>query len=60
VLPAVVYSAEQVAALRQTIEQADAGVVIAATPVDLERLLGLDAIVDRWLRDTTAVAPARR
>jgi predicted GTPase len=40
VLPAVGYSAEQVEALRQTIERADADVVIAATPVDLAALLG--------------------
>ena len=40
VLPAVGDSAEQLEALRQTIEQADADVVIAATPVDLGRLLG--------------------
>jgi predicted GTPase len=40
VLPAVGYSAGQVEALRETIERADADVVIAATPVDLAALLG--------------------
>jgi predicted GTPase len=39
VLPAVGYDAEQVAALRETIEAAEADVVVAATPVDLARLL---------------------
>jgi predicted GTPase len=39
VLPAVGYSAAQVEALRRTIEQAEADVVVAATPVDLARLL---------------------
>jgi predicted GTPase len=40
VLPAVGYSAAQVEALRRTIEESDAEVVVAATPVDLARLLG--------------------
>ena len=39
VLPAIGYSAGQVEALRDTIERADAEVVVAATPVDLERLV---------------------
>jgi predicted GTPase len=40
VLPAVGYSPAQVTALRRTIETSDAEVVVAATPVDLARLLG--------------------
>lgn len=47
VLPAVGYSAAQVEALRRTVEQADVDVVIAATPVDLARLLGSDKPVLR-------------
>ena len=39
VLPAVGYSPAQVEALRATIEDSDADVVLAATPVDLARLL---------------------
>jgi predicted GTPase len=39
VLPAVGYSAGQVAALRRTVEAARADVVVAATPVDLARLI---------------------
>jgi predicted GTPase len=39
VLPAVGYSAGQVAALQATLEGADADVVVAATPVDLQRLV---------------------
>jgi predicted GTPase len=39
VLPAVGYDPAQRAALRETIERADADVVLAATPVDLARLL---------------------
>jgi predicted GTPase len=39
VLPAVGYGPAQVAALRETIDRADAHVVVAATPVDLARLL---------------------
>jgi predicted GTPase len=41
VLPAVGYSPDQVAALRATIERSDADLVVAATPVDLARLLGV-------------------
>jgi predicted GTPase len=40
VLPAVGYSAAQVQALRRTIEASAADVVVAATPVDLARLVG--------------------
>jgi len=40
VLPAIGYSPTQVGALRRTIEMSDADVVVAATPVDLARLLG--------------------
>lgn len=39
VLPAMGYSASQLAALTRTIEQSDADVVIAATPADLGRLI---------------------
>ena len=39
VLPAVGYDAAQRAALRETIDRSDADVVIAATPVDLARLI---------------------
>jgi len=41
VLPAVGYSPEQLEALRKTIEGADADVVIAATPIDLSRLIAV-------------------
>jgi predicted GTPase len=47
VLPAVGYSAPQLEALRRTIDQADADVVVAATPVDLARLLRCDKPVVR-------------
>jgi len=47
VLPAVGYNAAQLEALRETIRQAPADVVVAATPVDLGRLLGLDKPVIR-------------
>lgn len=40
VLPAMGYSAAQVAALRQTIAAAEADVVVAGTPIDLAALLG--------------------
>lgn len=40
VLPALGYGAEQLAALRETIEASDADVVVAATPIDLAALLG--------------------
>ena len=39
VLPAVGYDAAQRAALRETIDRADADVVVAATPVDIARLI---------------------
>ena len=47
VLPAVGYSTAQIEALRQTIDRADADVVVAATPVDLARLLRCDKPVVR-------------
>jgi len=47
VLPAIGYSAAQVAALRTTIERVDADVVVAATPVDLARLLAIDTPIIR-------------
>jgi predicted GTPase len=39
VLPAVGYSGAQLAALAETLERADTDVVVAATPVDLSRLV---------------------
>ncbi len=42
VLPAVGYSEAQLEALRVTIARAEADVVIAATPVDLARLVPID------------------
>jgi predicted GTPase len=47
VLPAVGYSAAQLDALRATIDRVDADVVIAATPVDLARLIALGKRVVR-------------
>jgi predicted GTPase len=47
VLPAVGYSAAQLEALRATIAAVDADVVVAATPVDLTRLLVIDKPVIR-------------
>jgi len=47
VLPAVGYSAEQLEALRATIEAADADLVVAATPVDLARLIDVGKPVVR-------------
>jgi len=46
VLPAMGYSAEQLADLEATVQAADADVVVVATPVDLSRLvdLGLPAV----------------
>jgi predicted GTPase len=39
VLPAVGYGADQLAALRATIERADVDVVVAATPIDLSAVI---------------------
>jgi len=47
VLPAVGYSAAQLEALRATIARVDADVVVAATPVDLARLVATDKPVVR-------------
>jgi len=47
VLPAVGYDAAQLEALGETINRADADVVVAATPVDLGALLRLDKPVVR-------------
>ncbi len=47
VLPAVGYGAAQLAALRSTINGADADVVVSATPADLAHLLDLDKRVVR-------------
>jgi len=47
VLPAVGYDAPQLASLRETINHADADVVVAATPIDLAALIALDKPVIR-------------
>lgn len=47
VLPAVGYSREQLEALRATIAGVDVDVVVAATPVDLTRLIAIDKPVVR-------------
>jgi len=47
VLPATGYSAAQLAALRATINASRAEVVLAATPIDLARLGGIDRPVVR-------------
>jgi predicted GTPase len=47
VLPALGYSPEQVAALRQSVRATPAEVVVAATPIDLAALLDLDRPVVR-------------
>lgn len=46
-LPAVGYGAEQIAALRETLEAIPADVVVSGTPLDLERLLSLSKPVVR-------------
>lgn len=46
-MPAVGYSAAQLAALRMTINDADAGAVVSATPADLAHLLNLNKQVVR-------------
>jgi predicted GTPase len=47
VLPAVGYNAAQLEALRATIDRVDADVLVAATPVDLARLVAIDKPVVR-------------
>lgn len=47
VLPAVGYSGAQLEALRETISGARADVVVAATPIDLARLISIDKPVVR-------------
>jgi predicted GTPase len=47
VLPAVGYDREQLEALRETINRAEADVVVAATPIDLAALIALDKPVVR-------------
>jgi len=47
VLPAVGYDAAQLAALRETIDRADADVVVSATPMDLTALIPIDKPVVR-------------
>jgi predicted GTPase len=47
VLPAVGYSGAQLEALRESINGARADVVVAATPIDLARLMSIDKPVVR-------------
>jgi predicted GTPase len=47
VLPAVGYSASQLAALQTTLQRAEADVVVAATPVDLASLIRISAPIVR-------------
>jgi predicted GTPase len=47
VLPAVGYTAAQLEALAETLRRVDADVVVAATPVDLARLIAIDKPVVR-------------
>ena len=47
VLPAMGYSKHQIEALARTIERVPAEVVVAATPIDLESLVGIDKPVVR-------------
>ena len=47
VLPAMGYGAAQLAALRATLEHADADVVVSGTPIDLAALLAIDTPVVR-------------
>jgi predicted GTPase len=47
VLPAIGYTSAQLAALRDTIGQAEADVVVAATPVDLGRLIDVGTPIVR-------------
>lgn len=47
VLPAVGYSAEQLSALRDTINAAAADVVVSATPCDLTKLIDIEAPIVR-------------
>ena len=47
VLPAVGYDAAQLEALRETINRAEADVVVAATPLDLTALVAIDKPVVR-------------
>ena len=47
VLPAIGYDAAQLEALRETLDRVPADLVVAATPVDLTRLIPLDKRVVR-------------
>ncbi|MEX0957679.1 MAG: cyclic 2,3-diphosphoglycerate synthase [Burkholderiales bacterium] len=47
VLPAIGYSKRQIAALARTIERVPADMVVAATPIDLKSLAGIDKPVMR-------------
>jgi predicted GTPase len=47
VLPAMGYSADQLAALRETVRRSDAEVIVTGTPIDLDALLELDRPVVR-------------
>ncbi len=55
VLPAVGYSPQQLRDLEQTVNAADADVVVAATPVDLSRLLRLNKPIVRTHYDLAEV-----
>jgi predicted GTPase len=59
VLPAIGYGPEQVRALRATIEGAGAEIVVAATPVDLVRLLRLPMPVVRARYEFTETGEPR-
>ncbi len=45
VLPALGYSAEQLADLSTTLQRCEADAILAATPIDLQQLLGLDHVL---------------
>jgi len=56
VLPAIGYSREQLEALRTTIARVDADLVVAATPIDLARLIAIDKPVVRARYDFAEAA----
>ena len=63
VLPAMGYSEAQLAALRSTINASEAEIVLAATPIDLARLGGIDKPVVRaryHYADAGTPTPTRR
>lgn len=47
VLPAMGYSAEQIAALKATIDASDAEVIVSATPIDIASLIAINRPVVR-------------